>query len=364
MSNSLEDIQKHGQSVWYDNVSRGLIESGELHLLIELGVTGLTSNPTIFQKAITGSNDNDDAFETLVSEGKNADAIYESLAINDIKAAADLLRPVYDATGGVDGYASLEVNPHLAHDADGTVVEGMRLFEELDRPNVMIKVPATPAGMPAIRRLIGKGINVNVTLLFSLVAYRDARQAYIAGLEDLKGTGGDLARVASVASFFVSRVDTVVDSLLGDKEPGLEGRAAIANARLAYRDFQREFRTDRFEALREAGARVQRPLWASTGVKNPAYSDVLYVESLIGEYTVNTMPEATLLAFVDHGKAGDTIVSDVDGAARLLDDVAAIGVSMHKVTAGLLSNGVRLFSDSFDELMADIESKRGVLAQA
>ena len=304
MSNSLEDIQKYGQSVWYDNVSRGLIESGELHLLIELGVTGLTSNPTIFQKAITGSNDYDDAFETLVSEGKNADAIYESLAINDIKAAADLLRPVYDATGGVDGYASLEVNPHLAHDADGTV------------------------------------------------------------LEDLKGTGGDLARVASVASFFVSRVDTVVDSLLGDKEPGLEGRAAIANARLAYRDFQREFRTDRFEALREAGARVQRPLWASTGVKNPAYSDVLYVESLIGEYTVNTMPEATLLAFVDHGKADDTIVSDVDGAAQLLDDVAAIGVSMHEVTAGLLSNGVRLFSDSFDELMADIESKRGVLAQA
>ena len=364
MSNSLEDIQKHGQSVWYDNVSRGLIESGELHLLIELGVTGLTSNPTIFQKAITGSNDYDDAFETLVSEGKNTDAIYESLAINDIKAAADLLRPVYDATGGVDGYASLEVNPHLAHDTDGTVVEGMRLFEELDRPNVMIKVPATPAGMPAIRRLIGKGINVNVTLLFSLVAYRDARQAYIAGLEDLKGTGGDLARVASVASFFVSRVDTVVDSLLSDKEPGLEGRAAIANARLAYRDFQREFRTDRFEALREAGARVQRPLWASTGVKNPAYSDVLYVESLIGEYTVNTMPEATLLAFVDHGKADDTIVSDVDGAARLLDDVAAIGVSMHEVTAGLLSNGVRLFSDSFDELMADIESKRGVLAQA
>ena len=363
MSNSLEDIQKYGQSVWYDNVSRGLIESGELQLLIELGVTGLTSNPTIFQKAITGSNDYDDAFETLVSEGKNADSIYESLAINDIKAAADLLRPVYDATGGVDGYASLEVNPHLAHDTDGTVVEGMRLFEELDRPNVMIKVPAPPAGMPAIRRLIGKGINVNVTLLFSLVAYRDARQAYIAGLEDLKGTGGDLARVASVASFFVSRVDTVVDSLLGDKEPGLEGRAAIANARLAYRDFQREFHTDRFEALREAGARVQRPLWASTGVKNPAYSDVLYVESLIGEYTVNTMPETTLLAFVDHGKADDTIVSDVDGAARLLDDVAAIGVSMHEVTAGLLSNGVRLFSDSFDELMADIESKREVLAQ-
>jgi transaldolase len=364
MSNSLKNIQKHGQSVWYDNVSRGLIESGELQRLIDLGVTGLTSNPTIFQKAITGSNDYDYAFATLVSEGKDTNAIYESLAINDIQAAADRLRPVYDATDGVDGYASLEVNPHLAHDTDGTVVEGMRLFAELDRPNVMIKVPATPAGMPAIRRLIGEGINVNVTLLFSIEAYRDARQAYIGGLEDLKKTGGDLARVASVASFFVSRVDTVVDSLLENKGPGLEGRAAIANARLAYRDFQWEFRTDRFEALREAGARVQRPLWASTGVKNPAYSDVLYVEELIGEYTVNTMPEATLLAFVDHGKAGDTIVSDVDGAARLLDEVAAIGVSIDEVTSGLLSDGVRLFADSFDELMADIERKRGALARA
>lgn len=364
MRNSLKNIQSHGQSVWYDNISRGLIESGELQRLIDLGVTGLTSNPTIFHKATTSSNDYDDAFETLVSEGKNADEIYESLAIHDIKAAADLLRHVYDATGGVDGYASLEVNPHLAHDTDGTVVEGMRLFAELDRPNVMIKVPATPEGMPAVRRLIGEGINVNVTLLFSLEAYRDARHAYLAGLEDLKGTGGDIARVASVASFFVSRVDTVVDSLLGDKGPGLEGRAAVANAKLAYRDFQREFRTDRFKVLREAGARVQRPLWASTGVKNPAYSDVLYVESLIGEYTVNTMPEATLLAFVDHGKAADTIVSDVDGAARLLDDVAATGVSMDEVTSGLLSNGVKLFSDSIDQLMADLERKRRALAQA
>jgi transaldolase len=364
MNNSLISIQKHGQSVWYDNVSRGLIESGELQRLIDLGVMGLTSNPTIFQKAITSSNDYDSAFATLVSEEKNADAIYESVAINDIKAAADLLRPVYDATEGVDGYASLEVNPHLAHDTDGTVVEGMRLFAELDRPNVMIKVPATPAGMPAIRRLIGEGINVNVTLLFSLEAYRDAREAYIAGLEDLKGTDGDLARVASVASFFVSRVDTVVDSLLGDKGHGLAGRAAVANARLAYRDFQQEFGSPRFAVLKAAGARVQRPLWASTGVKNPAYSDVLYVESLIGEYTVNTMPEATLLAFVDHGTAGNTIVSDVDGAAGLLDEVAAIGVNMNEVTSGLLSNGVKLFADSFDELMADIESKRGVLARA
>lgn len=364
MNNSLNDIQRHGQSVWYDNVSRGLIESGELSRLIGMGVTGLTSNPTIFQKAIAGSSDYDDAFSALVREGKGIDAIYESLVIDDIRAAADLLRPVYDATEGVDGYASLEVNPHLAHDTEGTVVEARRLFAELGRPNVMMKVPATPEGMPAVRRLIGEGINVNVTLLFSLEAYRDARQAYMAGLEDLRAAGGDLAGVASVASFFVSRVDTSVDSLLGDKAPGLAGRAAIANAKLAYRDFQQEFSAARFAALRAAGARVQRPLWASTGVKNPAYSDVLYVESLIGENTVNTMPEAALLAFVDHGTAENTIIIDVDEAVRLLDQVATTGVSMDEVTSGLLSNGVKLFSDSFDELMADIESKRGALARA
>ena len=364
MSNSLNDIQRHGQSVWYDNVSRGLIESGELSRLIGLGVTGLTSNPTIFQKAIAGSDDYDDAFEALVRGGKDTDAIYESLAINDIRAAADLLRPVYDATEGVDGYASLEVNPHLAHDTEGTVTEARRLFAELDRPNIMMKVPATPEGMPAVRRLIGEGINVNITLLFSLEAYREARLAYIAGLEVLQENGGDLSGVASVASFFVSRVDTSVDSLLGDKAPELAGRAAIANAKLAYRDFQQDFITPRFVALREAGARVQRPLWASTGVKNPAYIDVLYVESLIGQDTVDTMPEATLFAFLDHGTAGDTIVSDVDGAAKLIDDVAASGVNMDEVTSGLLSNGVKLFSDSFDELMADISRKRGALARA
>ena len=364
MSNSLNDIQRHGQSVWYDNVSRGLIESGELSRLIGLGVTGLTSNPTIFQKAIAGSDDYDDAFQALVQEGKDAEAIYESLAMEDIRAAADLLRPVYDDTEGVDGYASLEVNPHLAHDTDGTVVEARRLFAELDRPNVMMKVPATPAGMPAVHRLIGEGINVNVTLLFSLKAYSDARQAYIAGLEDLKWTGGDLAGVASVASFFVSRVDTAVDTLLGDRAPELAGHAAVANAKLAYRDFQEDFGGERFTALQEAGGRVQRPLWASTGVKNPAYSDVLYIESLIGQDTVNTMPEATLLAFLEHGTVGDTIVEGVDEAARLLDEVEATGVSMDEVTSGLISDGVKLFADSFDELMADIKRKRSAMARA
>jgi transaldolase/glucose-6-phosphate isomerase len=362
MKNSLNDIQRHGQSVWYDNVSRGLIESGELRRLIGLGVTGLTSNPTIFQKAITGSDDYDDAFKALVAQGKDADAIYESLAISDIKAAADELRPVYDESDGVDGYASLEVNPHLAHDTGGTVDEARRLFAELGRPNVMMKVPATPAGMPAIRRLIGDGINVNVTLLFSLDAYREARQAYMAGLEDLRRADGDLARVASVASFFVSRVDTAVDTLLGDKSPELAGQTAVANAKLAYRDFQVAFDGELFASLREAGARVQRPLWASTGTKNPAYSDVLYVESLIGQDTVNTMPEATLFAFLDHGRAGNTIVADVDEATRLVDEVGASGVSIDDVTSELLTDGVKLFSESFDELMADIERQRVALA--
>ncbi len=363
MRNSLNDIQQHGQSVWYDNLSRGLIQSGELSRLIDLGVTGLTSNPTIFQKAIVGSDEYDDAFESLVRQGKDADGIYEGLVIEDIRSAADLLRPVYENTKGVDGYASLEVNPHLAHDTAGTVVEAKRLFAELDRPNVMIKVPATPAGMPAIHYLIGERINVNVTLLFSLKAYSDARQAYIAGLEDLKLSGEDLAGVASVASFFVSRVDTAIDTRLDDKAPELRGRAAVANAKLAYRDFQEDFGRERFSVLQQAGARLQRPLWASTGVKNSAYSDVLYIESLIGENTVNTMPETTLLAFLEHGTADDTISKDVDVAAKLIDDVEATGVAMNEITSGLLSNGVKLFSDSFDELMADIERKRRMLVK-
>ena len=357
MSSGIRDVRNIGQSIWYDNISRGMIESGELRRLIDLGVTGLTSNPTIFQKAVAESSDYDAAFHTLIANGCDPDQIYEAITVEDIRSAADLLRTAYDQSDGVDGYASLEVSPHLANDTQGTIAEARRLFALLDRPNVMIKVPATPAGIPAVRRLIGQGINVNVTLTFSLEAYRKVRTAYMAGLEDLHRSGGGTSRVASVASFFVSRVDTAVDSLLGDDHANLKGRAAIANAKLAYRDFREDFGSERFADLAATGARVQRPLWASTSTKNPEYSDVMYPEALIGPDTVDTMPEATLLAFVDHGRAAETLEQDVDKAERLFEDLRNAGVAMDEVTDALLSNGVRLFAESYDALLADIAAK-------
>jgi transaldolase len=368
MSNAVQELQRHGQSVWYDNIRRGLIESGELQRLIDLGVSGLTSNPTIFQKAIAESTDYDDAMQKLVRQGKSVEEIYEALAIEDIRAAADLLRPTYDAAEGADGYASLEVNPHLAHDTETTIAEARRLFATLDRPNVMVKIPATPEGIPAVHRLIGDGINVNVTLTFSLDAYRDARQAYIAGLEDLDWSGGDMSRVASVASFFVSRVDTAVDAQIEDKAgngnedlKGLMGKAAIANAKLAYRDFKKDFGAQRFASLSAKGARVQRPLWASTSTKNPDYSDVMYPESLIGPDTVNTMPEPTLMAFLEHGVAANSLEQDLEEAEAVFDALEEAGISMEQVTAKVLSDGVKIFSDSYDELMSNIADKRARL---
>ena len=364
MSSPVLEVQRLGQSVWYDNIRRGLIKSGELQRLIDLGVTGLTSNPTIFEKAIAGSTDYDEALLKLAQRDKDAPAIFEGLAIEDIRATADLLRPIYDRTRGGDGYASLEVSPHLAHDAEGTVAEARRLFAALDRPNVMVKVPATLEGIPAVRRLIGEGINVNVTLIFSLEMYAQVSEAYISGLEDLSKADGDVSRVASVASFFVSRVDTVVDSLLegaireGHAElRGLLGRAAIGNAKLAYRAFQNVFGDDRFVSLREKGARVQRPLWASTGTKNPAYSDVLYVESLVGPDTVNTMPEATLTAFLEHGRVTETITQDGQDAQLTIRSLEQAGISMEQVTAKLLADGLQAFADSYDKLLANIEGK-------
>ena len=368
MSDAIQELQKLGQSVWYDNISRATIESGELQRLIALGVSGLTSNPTIFDKAISGSTDYDDALAELARDGMSTNEIYETLAIEDIRAAADLLRPVYDHSGGADGYASLEVNPHLAHDTESTVVEARRLYSTLSRPNVMVKVPATPEGVPAIHRLIGEGINVNVTLTFSLKAYRDVRQAYMAGLEDLDWSGGDVGSIASVASFFVSRVDTAVDDMLqervsaGDEDAqDLMGKAAIANAKLAYRDFKEDFGGDRFGVLRPKGARVQRPLWASTSTKNPSYSDVLYPDSLIGPDTVDTMPGATIEAFRDHGRAELTLEQGVDEAEAALDSLESTGVDMEQVTAKLLADGVKSFADSYDSLVANIEEKRDQL---
>ncbi|MCH8827412.1 MAG: transaldolase, partial [Chloroflexi bacterium] len=348
MTNPVQEVQRLGQSIWYDNIRRGLITSGKLQKLIDLGVSGLTSNPTIFEKAIAGSTDYDEALvklsaEVPSAETKDAGALFEALALEDIRAAADLLRPTYDRTGGADGFASLEVSPNLAHDTDGTVKEAQRLFAALDRPNVMVKVPATPAGIPAIRRLIGEGININVTLIFSLDYYRDVKEAYISGLEDLADSGGDVSNVSSVASFFISRVDAAIDGLLekrirdGNADvAGLLGKAAIANAKLAYRDFQETFEGERFAALRAKGGRVQRPLWASTGTKSPAYSDVLYLDSLIGPDTVNTVPEATLTAFIDHGVAAETLKTGVREAEAAVRAVEQAGISMESVTAKLL----------------------------
>ena len=368
MSNPVRDTLQLGQSIWYDNIRRGLLASGELRALIDQGVTGVTSNPAIFEKAIAGSTDYDEAMFALAAEGRSADEIYERLVVEDIRAAADLLRPVHDATEGADGFVSLEVSPALAHDAEATAAEARRLFAALDRPNVMIKVPATPEGITAVRQLIGEGINVNVTLIFATDAYRGVAKAYLAGLEDLAASGGDLSRVASVASFFVSRVDSAVDPLLEEMARdgaagarGLLGKAAVGNAKLAYRAFRDLFEGPRFAALRERGARVQRPLWASTGTKNPAYSDLLYVESLIGADTVNTVPPATLAAYLDHGRAAGTLERDVAEAERAAGELEAVGVSMERVTDALLADGLRSFADAFDTLMANVEEKRARL---
>lgn len=368
MTNTIQQLRASGQSIWYDNIRRGMLKSGELQRLIDLGVSGLTSNPTIFEKAITGSADYDDALLELALAGKKAGEIYESLTMEDIRAAADLLRPIYDSTGGADGYASLEVDPHLAHDTDATVAEARRLFQALGRPNVMIKVPATPEGIPAVRRLIGQGVNVNVTLTFSLEAYEQVREAYIAGLQDLLRAGGDVTRVASVASFFVSRVDTAVDGLLRERIKqgqtdlaGLLGKAAIANARLAYHAFRQTFDGEGFAALRAAGARAQRPLWASTSTKDPSYSDVLYVESLIGRDTVNTLPDVTLQAFLDHGRVAEALSQGLEDARLTMDALEQAGISMKEVTDRLLADGVKAFADSFDKLMANLAQKRCLL---
>ena len=368
MSNRILEANSLGQSIWYDNIRRGMIQSGELQGLIDQGVSGLTANPTIFEKAITGSNDYDDALRGLAAAGKSVNDIYEDLVISDIQSVADLLRPAYDRSDGVDGYASLEVSPRLAADTDGTIAEARRFFAVLDRPNVLIKVPATPEGIPAIRQLIGQGINVNVTLIFSLESYRQVQEAYISGLEDLTEKGGDLSRIASVASFFVSRVDVAVDNALDDivargnsAASSLRGLAAVANAKLAYQAFEETFGRQRFAALKAKGARVQRPLWASTGTKNPAYSDVLYVDSLMGPDTVNTMPDATLEAFLDHGQVNQAITQGVTEAQDTVKSLASAGISLSSVTTQLLADGVKAFADSFDQLMVNIEEKRSRL---
>jgi transaldolase len=359
--------QDHGQAVWLDFIQRSLVRDGGLKKLVDDdGVRGVTSNPSIFQKAIAGSDEYDDSVRELLAERPDisTDELYESLAIVDIRMAADVLRPVWEESGGADGFVSLEGSPHLAEDSAGTVAEARRLWARVDRPNLMIKVPATSEGLPAVETLLAEQINVNVTLMFSLADYEAVAQAYLRGV----AKAGDPSRVASVASFFVSRVDTVVDKALeeiGTSEAlALRGRTAIANSCLAYRRFQEIFHGEAFASLRDRGAQVQRPLWASTSTKNPDYRDVLYVEELIGPETVNTIPTATLDAFRDHGEPRASLEEGVRVAEQMLADVAALGIDLDGVTTKLQNDGVSAFVSSFDQLIGALDTERKSLAEA
>ena len=355
MVSPIEQLRKEGQSVWLDYIRRDLITSGEMERMVRDGwITGMTSNPTIFQKAIAGSDVYDAALHQLARSGeRNAYEAFLSLAGEDIRGAADVLRVVYDRTQGRDGYISLEAPPGIEHEAEKTVAEVRRLFALVDRPNVMIKVPGTQAGIQAVAPLIAGGININITLLFAAAVYEQVAAAYITGLERRLEAGQPVSDVASVASFFVSRVDTKVDAQLSDGSP-LRGTVAVANARLAYKRFQEIFAGPRWEKLAEAGARVQRPLWGSTGTKNPDYSDVLYVDELIAPDTVNTMPEATLRAFIDHGQARPSILEGLAAAEETLRQAADAGIDLQTVTDQLLDEGLTSFADDFDRLLGQI----------
>jgi transaldolase len=368
-SNPLQLLGTFGQSLWLDYIRRDLIASGELRRMIaEDGLCGMTSNPAIFEKAIAGSHAYDADMRAMALAGQSAKAVYEALTQRDVQSAADAFRPVYDRTDGRDGYVSLEVNPHLALDTKGTIAEARRLWAALNRPNVFIKVPATLAGLPAIQQLISDGINVNVTLLFGLPRYLQVAEAYLAGLQARASAGKPVQRVASVASFFVSRIDSLVDPLLeaslvqGGPNAGLakalRGQVAIASAKLAYQLYKDVFGTLRFKQLRDAGARVQRLLWASTGTKNPAYSDVKYVEALIGKDTVNTLPLETLKAYRDHGAPQASLEQDAAEASQVLQRLRALGISLDKVAQQLEAEGVEKFNQPFDKLMATLAQRR------
>ena len=370
MTNPLKQLADAGQSIWLDYMHRKLMESGELKRLIEEdAVTGMTSNPSIFEKAIGEGGDYDDRVKAALAEGDlSAMDLYERLAIKDIQDAADQLKPVWDRTKGVDGYVSLEVSPYLAMDTDGTIHEAERLWKAVDRKNLMIKVPGTAAGVPAIAALIGQGINVNVTLLFGLDAYLAVAEAHTEGLEYFRSKGGDVSKVHGVASFFVSRIDTQIDKEIDrrvkaadsqtEKLKALRGKVAIANAKIAYQRWLEMMAGERWKALTAAGASPQRLLWASTGTKDAAYSDVLYVETLIGADTVNTMPTKTLDAFKDHGKVSPSLTEDVEGAQDVLAAQERLGLDLDGVTRKLVEGGVKSFSDSFDTLLAAVSSKR------
>src|SRR3984893_6291769 len=368
-TNPLKDLLKFGQSVWLDYIRRNLLTSGELKRMIEEdGLRGMTSNPAIFEKAIAGSTDYTDILKSLQSRTDlDAKARYEILAIRDIQDAADALRPVYDSSKRRDGYVSLEVSPYLARDTQGTLDEARRLWKTVNRENVMIKVPGTAEGIPAFQQLISEGININVTLLFAQEVYVRVAEAYIAGLEQFAARGGDVSHIASVASFFISRIDSLVDSILAArlktaKDPreqetlkSLKGKVAIANGKQTYEKYQTIFGTDRWKALAAKGGQTQRVLWASTSTKNPAYRDILYAEELIGPDTVDTMPPATFDAFKDHGRVRNSLTEDLESAHKTMQTIAQIGISMKEVTDKLTDDGVRLFAEAFDNLLEAVE---------
>jgi transaldolase len=367
-NNPLNRLGELGQSLWLDYIRRDLLVSGELSRLIkEDGLRGMTSNPAIFEKAIVDSHDYDAEIHSMALEGKDAPAIYDAISRRDVQMAADEFRTVYDATGGKDGYVSLEVNPHLAHDTKGTIGEARRLWAALDRPNVFIKVPGTVEGLPAIKQLISEGINVNVTLLFGLPRYRQVAESYIAGLEARLALRNDVKHVASVASFFLSRIDTLVDPLLdkiiaqgGDKAElawHVLGRTAIASAKMAYQIYKEMFTGERFKKLVEKGAWTQRVLWASTGTKNPEYSDVKYVEELIGPDTVNTIPVETLNAFRDHGTSKARLEHNVGKAAGIMERLSDIGINIDRITQQLEDEGVEKFNKPYDQLLEALAQK-------
>ena len=372
MPNQLQQLADVGQSIWYDNIRRSMFASGELHKLIANGLRGMTSNPTIFEHAIDTGTDYDEQLKSLVGKVSDPQQLFEEFAIDDIQHALGEFRRLYDETNGGDGFVSLEVSPLLAHDTNGTIEAAKRLWKRVDRPNLMIKIPGTPEGGPAITAAIEAGINVNVTLLFSLASYEMAANAYIAGLEKRAAAGQPIDRIASVASFFLSRIDTKVDKELETKiaagqkdlEP-LLGKAAIANAKLAYENFEKIFGSDRFAKLKAKGAKAQRPLWASTSTKNPKYHDLMYVETLVGPNTVNTIPPATFDALLDHGKITvGTVKADVAGAHKVFDDLKKAGISIDQITEQLTVEGVKSFAESFNTMLEAIGEKQKALARS
>jgi transaldolase len=369
--NPLKELQKFGQSVWHDYIRRKEILSGGLKRRIDQdGLLGVTSNPSIFEKAIAGSDDYDESISRYAQEGLEAAQIYEKLAVQDIQSATDVFRPVYEATEGRDGYVSLEVSPLLAHDTHATIEEARRLFRAVNHPNVMIKIPGTQEGLPAIERALSEGININITLLFGIERYAEVAKIYLKALEKRAAEGKPINRVASVASVFVSRIDSLLDPQLearakNAKSPeerkqieGLIGKVAVANTKLIYQKYKEIFDTPRFEALAKQGARVQRPLWGSTSTKNPKYNDVLYVEDLIGADTVNTMPSNTMDAFRDHGKAHATIEEGLDAARQVVSQLAEAGIDLRAVTQQLEDQGVEAFARDYNKLIASIEEKK------